>query len=124
MESDLGSAVSIVPYVPVMAAACCKPGLIADLVDLDSWLVAGGLGQDCTLDRTCDAWWKLAGEGGGRRFTLHKYMLSLPANTRNPRHHCFESHEAELPTKLFAANLDTEKISLKCSLTRSTPNIA
>ena len=76
MEAELGSAVSVVPYVPVLAAACCKPGSIADLFDLDSWLVAGGLGRDRMLDRAREAWWGLVGVGGGGRFTMHKRTLS------------------------------------------------
>ena len=49
LETDFGSAVSVVPYVLVMPAAVHAPALIADLFDLDCWICAGGLGGGAGL---------------------------------------------------------------------------
>ena len=83
MEAELGSAVSVVPYVPVLAAACGEPGSIADLFDLDGWLVAGGLGRDRTLDGAREAWWGLVGGGamGGSQCTSARLACRLTPET-------------------------------------------
>ena len=65
MEADLGSAVSLIPYVPVLSDDCGERSMTADLFDFDCWLAGSGLGRDRTIDHARDLWWRVAGGGGG-----------------------------------------------------------
>jgi hypothetical protein len=120
LGSKVGVGVEIIPMVFVPLGGISDPGWVRDAYDLDTWILASGLGPGAMLGETRSQLWKglrerADGDAGGGHLPRSLY---LPASFRNPRKKVFVSGDTDppLPHKIRPLSENVETTIIKAML--------
>jgi hypothetical protein len=108
-----GKAVEIIPFIPFLLGGMGdngNGGMIQDLLDLDAWIMALGLGPGVRLEGARRAFWEVVRERGSDVSTcLGDRTLFIPTSCRNPRKRAFRSPDTEPPLPTGVRPMGTEE---------------
>jgi hypothetical protein len=106
----VGPNVDVIPLVNIPMHDLLGPSLVRNMLDFDSWLLAGQGGISTVLPNTRAAFWATIANGENHVTLTESHTIVMPTSLRNPRKRPMTSDPftRPIPSSLLAADEETE----------------